>query len=67
MGQGFGVAMSCDTGHRQGSDPVLLWLRRRQAAVAWIQPLARELPCAAGIALKKKSANVSDDQYTIFV
>ena len=28
-----GVAVSCGVGHRQGSDPVLLWLWRRLAAI----------------------------------
>ena len=46
--------MSCGVGHRLDSDPVLLWLRCRPAAVAPIQPLAQELPHAMGMALKKK-------------
>ena len=41
-------------GHRHGSDLVLLWLWQRPAAVAWIPPLAWELPYAVGVALKKK-------------
>ena len=41
-------------GHRCGLDPVLLWLWRRAAAVTLIQPLAWELPYAAGVALKRK-------------
>ena len=40
-------------GHRRGSDPALLWLRRRLAATAPIRPLAWEPPCAAGEALEK--------------
>ena len=52
MGQGFSVAMSCSVGHRHGSDPVLLWLWRRLAAVALIQTLAWELLYAVGVALK---------------
>ena len=32
----------------------MLWLRRRPAATALIQPLAQEFPYAAGVALKKK-------------
>ena len=43
VGQGSGVAVSCGVGRRQGSDPVLLWLWRRLAAVALIQPLAGNL------------------------
>ena len=35
-------------------NPALLWLWCRLAAVAPIQPLAWELPCAMGAALKKK-------------
>ena len=31
-------AMSCGIGHRQGSDPVLLWLWCRLAAATLIQP-----------------------------
>ena len=45
--------MSCGVGHRHGLDPELLWLWRRPAAAAPIQPLAWELPCAAGAALQR--------------
>ena len=45
--------MSCGVGHRRSSDPLLLWLWRRSAAVAPIRPLAWEPPCAAGAALKR--------------
>ena len=45
--------MSCGVGHRHGSDPTLLWLWCRPAAVAPIRPLAREPPYATGVALKK--------------
>ena len=45
--------MSCGVGHRHGSDLVLLWLWHRLAAVALIRPLAWELPCAVGTALKR--------------
>ena len=54
MGEGAGVAVSCGVGHRCGSDPTLLWLWCRPAAVAPIRPLAREPPSAAGEALKSK-------------
>ena len=47
--------MSCGVGHRHGLDLVLLWLWQRLAAVALIQPLAWELPYAAGVALKRKN------------
>ena len=46
--------MSCGVGRRLGSDPVLLWLWRRLAAVAPIRPLAWEPPYAAGVTLKGK-------------
>ena len=45
--------MSHGVGRRQGSDPALLWLWRRPAATAPIQPLAWEPPCATGAALEK--------------
>ena len=47
--------MSCGVGQRCGSDPALLWLWRRPAAVALIQPLAWELPYAVGVALKEQN------------
>ena len=40
-------------GRRCGSDPELLWLWRRLAAVALIRPLAWEPPYAASVALKR--------------
>ena len=46
--------MSCGVGCRCSSDPVLLRLCCRLAAAALIQPLAWELLCAEGAALKKK-------------
>ena len=46
--------MSCSVGHRQGWDPVLLWLWCRPAATAPIRLLAWKLPYTAGVALKKK-------------
>ena len=39
--------------HKHGSDPMLLWLWCKPAAVAPIRPLPWELPYAAGLALKK--------------
>ena len=44
--------MSCDVGHRFGSDLALLWLWRRLAATAPIRPLAWEAPHAANASLK---------------
>ena len=46
--------MSCNVGHRHGSDPVLLWLWHRPAAAVQTGPLAQELPYAAGAAIKKE-------------
>ena len=40
-------------GCRLGSDPVLLWLWHRLAAIAPTRPLAWEPPYAVGMALKK--------------
>ena len=54
VGGGSGVAMSCEVGSTCGSDLVWLWLGHRLAAIALIGPLAWELPCAAGSALKKR-------------
>ena len=45
--------MSCGVGRRHSSDPELLWLWRRPAAVALIGPLAWEPPYDVGVALEK--------------
>ena len=45
--------MSCGVGQRCGSEPALLWLWHRPAAIAPIQPQAWELPYAVSVALKK--------------
>ena len=49
--------MSCGVGHRHSSDLALLWLWRRQAAIAPIRPLAWDPPHAMGVALKKRQKN----------
>ena len=46
--------MSCSVGGRHGSDPLLLWLWCRLAAVVPIRPLAWETLYAVGAALKRK-------------
>ena len=46
--------MSCGVGCRLSWDPAMLWLQHRLAAVALIQSLAWEPPCALGAALKSK-------------
>ena len=48
--------MSGGVGRRHSSDPLLLWLWCRLAAVALIQPLVWEIPYAASGPLKKKTA-----------
>ena len=53
--------MRYGVGHRHGSDPVLLWLWQRPAAVAVIQPIAWELQYAAGMALKKKKGKKKEN------
>ena len=50
--------MSCSAGRRCGSDPALLWLWCWLAAAALVGPLAQELPCAAGVALKRKTVQL---------
>ena len=50
--------MSRAIGRRCSSDLALLWLWCRPAATAPIQPLAWELPHAAGVALKKKKKKI---------
>ena len=45
--------MSCGVGRRHGSDPALLQLWRRAAAIAPIRPRAWEPPYAMGAALEK--------------
>ena len=52
--------MSCGVGRRRGSDPALLWLWRRLAAMTPIRPLAGEPPYAVRVAqemAKKKRQN----------
>ena len=48
------LAASCRIGRPCGSDPVLPRLWCRLAGAALIQPLARELPCTAGVTVKRK-------------
>ena len=52
--KGANVAVNCGVDRRRGSDPTLLWLWLRPAAVALIRPLAWESPYAGGVALKIK-------------
>ena len=52
------VTLSCGVNRTCGSDPTLLRLPCRLAAVAPIHPLAWELPYAVGVALKSKKINM---------
>jgi len=62
------VAVSCGVGRRLGSDPALLWLWCRPAAVAPTGPLAWEPPHAVGTALKtKQNKKISDCGCLAFV
>ena len=54
LAQWVKVAMSCGVGRRQGSDPALLWLWRKPAAVALIRLPAWEASYAAGCGPKKQ-------------
>ena len=54
--------MSCGVGQRHGSDPALLWLRRRPAAVALIRPLAWEPPYAMDVAPKSKTKQNKEEK-----
>ena len=57
--------MSCGVGRRHASDPVLLWLWCRPAAVALI-PLAWELPYATSVALKSKKTTTTKKREHVF-
>ena len=50
----LGIAMSCGVGRRHSSDPTLLWLWLKPAAIAPNGPLAWEPPYAMGAAIKDK-------------
>ena len=52
--KGSRVAVSSYVSCRYSPDPTLQWLWHRLAATTPIGPLAQELPCATGAALKGK-------------
>ena len=54
MGEGSSVAVIFGVGCRHGSDPALLWLWFKLAAIAPIGPLAWESTYATGAALKRQ-------------
>ena len=53
----------CGVGRRSGSDTVLQSSWGRPAVTAPIQPLAWELPCATGAALKKRKTKQNNYKY----
>ena len=61
---GSGIAMSCDVGHRSGSDLVRLWLW--PADVAPIQPLVWELPYAMGTPMKSEGKKKKTENLKIY-
>ena len=56
------VATICGVGCKCGLDLVLLWLCHRLTTAALIQPLAWELPCAIGAALKRQKEKKNCDK-----
>ena len=48
------MLLCCDVCRRHGSDPTLLWLWSKPAAIALTGPLSWELPYAVGMALKRQ-------------
>ena len=60
------LALPCSVGHRHGSDPVLLCLWHRPAAIAPIEPLAWEPPCAMGPALEKTKNKIKNKNKRYF-
>ena len=58
-------AVSYGVGHRCSSDPELLWLWCRPAAVALIQTLAWELPYATDAAIKRKKKERGQSQASL--
>ena len=53
--------MTCGS---DGSDPGLLWLWHKLAAVALIRPVTWELPYAAGVFLKRKKVKKKKETFT---
>ena len=67
VGWGSGDPVSCGIDHRRGSDPTLLWLWHKLAPVAWIRPLAWELPCSEGVAFKAPPPQLFVTMYLCFM
>ena len=64
MGEGSGVAVSCDVGCRQSSDLALLWPWCRPEAMALIRPQAWEPPYATGAALQRQKDQTNKQKQT---
>jgi len=63
VGKGSGIDVSCGVRHRLDSDLLLLWCR--PAAKAPIRPLAWELLCATGAAVKSKKKKKAKTTLTL--
>jgi len=59
--------VSCGVGHRHGSDPDLLWLWHRPAAVALTRPLAWELQYAVTADLENQKKKKKKGKSTITI
>ena len=59
--------MSHVVGRRLDLDLALLWLWCRSTAVAPIQPLAWEPPCAVGVALKSKEKKKQQKKLHMYI
>ena len=57
------LPMNCGVDRRRSSDPVLLCLWCRMAALSLIQPLTWELPYATGAALKSKTNKQTNEHF----
>ena len=66
MGWGSGTAVSCGVGHRCGSDPTLLCLWRRLAAVALSGPLDWEPSKHNRFSPKKQNNNTDNNNELIY-
>jgi len=58
--------MNCGVGRRRGLDPVLLWLWRRLAATAVIQPLA-SMCCGRGLKKTKTKKKKEKKTHSNFI
>ena len=59
--------MSCGVGHKHGTDPMLLWLWYRPAAVAPIRPLAWGPPYATNVAIKTEKKKRTKNWFNLWI